>query len=151
MEVGKRKPYGIAAEPRGGESIFFCRPKISAEFEKSSHCIDAPPHAIMPPSQLKQLKTSLRDNGVLGPQKSKKQKRQNAKTGANAQNRAQRESALEAIRERFNPFEIRTISRNKFDVTTRDGPTKSAAGSFRPGVTKSLGEEKVGSLYLTPN
>jgi len=96
----------------------------------------------MPPSQLKQLKTSLRDSGVLGPQKSKKQKRQNAKSGANAQNRAQRETALEAIRDRFNPFEIRTISRNKFDVTTRDSGSKPAAGRFRPGVTKSLGEEK---------
>ncbi|KAL2814763.1 nucleolar protein 14 [Aspergillus granulosus] len=96
----------------------------------------------MPPSQLKQLKASLRDSGVLGPQKSKKQKRQNAKSGANAQNRVQREAALEAIRDRFNPFEIRTISRNKFDVTTRDGGSKPAAGRFRPGVTKSLGEEK---------
>ncbi|KAL4927907.1 snoRNA-binding rRNA-processing protein NOP14 [Aspergillus undulatus] len=95
----------------------------------------------MPPSQLKQLKASLRDTGVLGPQKSKKQKRQNAKTGGNAQNRAQRESALEAIRERFNPFEIRTVSRNKFDVTTRDGD-KSTTGRYRPGVTKSLGEER---------
>ncbi|KAL4977823.1 nucleolar protein 14 [Aspergillus desertorum] len=96
----------------------------------------------MPPSQLKQLKASLRDTGLLGPQKSKKQKRQNTKTGANAQNRAQRETALNAIRERFNPFEIRTVSRSKFDVTTRDGLTKSASGSFRPGVTKSLGEER---------
>ncbi|KAJ0421024.1 nucleolar protein 14 [Aspergillus carlsbadensis] len=96
----------------------------------------------MPPSQLKQLKASLRDSGVVGPQKSKKQKRQNTKSGTNAQNRVQREAALDAIRDRFNPFEIRTISRNKFDVTTRDGGSKPAAGRFRPGVTKSLGEEK---------
>ncbi|KAL5043191.1 hypothetical protein BDW71DRAFT_128850 [Aspergillus fruticulosus] len=96
----------------------------------------------MPPSQLKQLKASLRDTGLLGPQKSKKQKRQNAKTGANAQNRAQRDTALNAIRERFNPFEIRTVSRSKFDVTTRDGGAKSVSGNFRPGVTKSLGEER---------
>ncbi|KAL4813364.1 nucleolar protein 14 [Aspergillus spinulosporus] len=96
----------------------------------------------MPPSQLKQLKASLRDTGLLGPQKSKKQKRQNAKTGANDQNRAKREIALNAIRERFNPFEIRTVSRSKFDVTTRDGGAKSASGNFRPGVTKSLGEER---------
>ncbi|KAL4765217.1 snoRNA-binding rRNA-processing protein NOP14 [Aspergillus foveolatus] len=96
----------------------------------------------MPPSQLKQLKASLRDTGLLGPQKSKKQKRQNAKTGANAQNRAQRETALNAIRERFNPFEIRTVTRGKFDVTTRDGGAKSVSGNFRPGVTKSLGEER---------
>ncbi|KAL4872177.1 hypothetical protein BDV12DRAFT_151400 [Aspergillus spectabilis] len=94
----------------------------------------------MPPSQLKQLKSSLRETGVLGPQKSKKEKRQNAKTGANA--RAQRESALSAIRDRFNPFEIRTMSRTKFEVTTRDGNSRAAATSFRPGVTKSLGEEK---------
>ncbi|KAI9371925.1 nucleolar protein 14 [Aspergillus egyptiacus] len=96
----------------------------------------------MPPSQLKQLKSSLRESGVLGPQKSKKQKRQNAESGANAQNRVKREAALEAIQERFNPFEIRTISRGKFDVTTRDGGSNSGAGSFRPGVTKSLGEER---------
>ena len=98
----------------------------------------------MPPSQLKQLKATLRDNGVLGPQKSKKQKRQNAKTGANSHGRAQRESALEAIRERFNPFEIRQVSRKKFDVTTRDGADKLGQGNYRPGVTKSLGEERVG-------
>ncbi|KAL4883636.1 nucleolar protein 14 [Aspergillus karnatakaensis] len=94
----------------------------------------------MPPSQLKQLKSSLRETGVLGPQKSKKEKRQNARTGANAHNRTQRETALSAIRDRFNPFEIRTMSRTKFDVTTRDGSTKPS--NFRPGVTRSLGEEK---------
>ncbi|KAJ5932674.1 hypothetical protein N7516_007163 [Penicillium verrucosum] len=96
----------------------------------------------MPPSQLKQLKASLRDNGVLGPQKSKKEKRQNAKTGVGAKNRNQREVALQAIRDRFNPFEIKTINKSsKFDVTTRDGNT-TAGGGARPGVTKSLGEER---------
>lgn len=97
----------------------------------------------MPPSQLKQLKASLREGGVLGPQQSKKQKRQNAKTGVSAQNRMKRESALQAIRDRFNPFEIKATSRPKFDVTTRDVGPKSKLGHARPGVTKSLGEEKV--------
>ncbi|KAL5337799.1 nucleolar protein 14 [Aspergillus crustosus] len=96
----------------------------------------------MPPSQLKQLKSSLRETGVLGPQKSRKEKRQNAKTGANANTRTQRESALSAIRDRFNPFEIRTVPKTKFEVTTRDGNSKVAATRFRPGVTRSLGEEK---------
>ncbi|GIC92609.1 snoRNA-binding rRNA-processing protein NOP14 [Aspergillus udagawae] len=96
----------------------------------------------MPPSQLKQLKASLRESGVLTPQQSKKQKRQNAKAGVSAQNRVQRNAALQAIRDRFNPFEIKVASRSKFDVTTRDGGTKPAAGLSRPGVTKSLGEEK---------
>ncbi|KAJ5782219.1 RRNA maturation protein (Nop14) [Penicillium paradoxum] len=96
----------------------------------------------MPPSQLKQLKASLRENGVLGPQKSKKEKRQNAKTGVGAKNRNQREIALQAIRDRFNPFEIKTTNKSsKFDVTTRDGNT-TAGGGARPGVTKSLGEER---------
>ena len=99
----------------------------------------------MPPSQLKQLKASLRDNGVLGPQKSKKEKRQNAKTGVGAKNRNQREVALQAIRDRFNPFEIKSTNKSsKFDVTTRDGNT-TAGGGARPGVTKSLGEERVRS------
>ncbi|PLN82722.1 Nop14-like protein [Aspergillus taichungensis] len=94
----------------------------------------------MPPSQLKQLKSSLRDSGVVGPQKSKKQKRQNAKTGAGGQERIRRNAALEAIRDRFNPFEIKTAaSRSKFDVTTRDGGSKTDK-NHRPGVTKSLGE-----------
>ncbi|PYI26108.1 rRNA maturation protein [Aspergillus indologenus CBS 114.80] len=95
----------------------------------------------MPPSQLKQLKASLRDGGLLGPQQSKKQKQQNAKSGVAAQNRIQRNNALQAIRDRFNPFEIKTTSRPKFDVTTRDVPKKNA-GQARPGVTKSHGEEK---------
>ena len=101
-------------------------------------------HADMPPSQLKQLKASLRDSGVLGPQQSKKQKRQNVKSGAAAQNRVQRNAALQSIRDRFNPFEIKAGgTRTKFDVTTRDGNSGTAASRARPGVTKSLGEEKV--------
>ncbi|OGM40988.1 putative rRNA maturation protein (Nop14) [Aspergillus bombycis] len=97
----------------------------------------------MPPSQLKQLKASLRDSGVLGPQQSKKQKRQNVKSGAAAQNRVQRNAALQSIRDRFNPFEIKAGgTRTKFDVTTRDGNSGTAASRARPGVTKSLGEEK---------
>ncbi|KAJ5675839.1 hypothetical protein N7462_008736 [Penicillium macrosclerotiorum] len=95
----------------------------------------------MPPSQLKQLKASLRDSGVLGPQQSKKQKRQNVKSGAAAQNRNQRETALQAIRDRFNPFEIKAPSvRSKFEATTRDSNVK--ATGRRPGVTRSLGEER---------
>ncbi|KAJ5392305.1 hypothetical protein N7509_007795 [Penicillium cosmopolitanum] len=96
----------------------------------------------MPPSQLKQLKASLRDSGVIRPQQSKKQKRENAKTGASAQNRNQRNAALQAIRDRFNPFEIKApTNRSKFEATTRDGPSTAAKG-YRPGVTKSLGEER---------
>lgn len=102
----------------------------------------------MPPSQLKQLKSSLRDSGVLGPQQSKKQKRQNAKTGANAHERAQRNAAVQAIRDRFNPFEIKAPGRRvKFDATTRDG-SRAESARVRPGMTKSLGEEKVSFATL---
>lgn len=98
----------------------------------------------MPPSQLKQLKASLRDNGVLGPQQSKKQKKQNVKSGASAQNRNQREAALQAIRDRFNPFEVKATTKNaKFDYTSRDGGANASKATARPGVTKSLGEERV--------
>lgn len=100
----------------------------------------------MPPSQLKQLKASLRETGVLGPQQSKKKKRQNAKTGVGAQNRMQRNAALQTIREQFNPFEVKAPAhRAKFDVTTRDAKATGATARVRPGVTKSLGEERVRS------
>lgn len=106
----------------------------------------------MPPSQLKQLKASLRDSGVIRQQKSKKQRRQDEKDGGvkARQSRIQRNAALAKIREQFNPFEIKAPSRNaKFDVTTRDGSSK--AGNYaRPGVTKSLGEERV-SLFWEEN
>lgn len=91
----------------------------------------------MPPSQLKQLKASLRDHGLVGPQKSKKQKKAASKDGGK---RMQRSAALEGIRERFNPFEVKAPARPvKFEVTSNK-PSKSGPG--RPGVTKGLGEER---------
>ncbi|KAJ9615648.1 nucleolar complex protein 14 [Cladophialophora chaetospira] len=91
----------------------------------------------MAPSQLKQLKASLRENGVLGPQKSKKQRKS---SGKDAQKRAQRNAALEGIREQFNPFEVKAPARKaKFDfVNSKD--VKPSLG--RPGVTRGLGEER---------
>lgn len=91
----------------------------------------------MPPSQLKQLKASLRDSGILGPQKSKKQKKANNK---DASKRLQRNAALEGIRERFNPFEAKAPARkDKFDIASNK-PTKKIVE--RPGVTRGLGEER---------
>ena len=91
----------------------------------------------MPPSQLKQLKASLRENGVLGPQKSKKQR---TSTGKDAQKRAQRKAALEGIREQFNPFEVKAPARReKFEFVS----SKNAKPTIgRPGVTRGLGEER---------
>lgn len=100
----------------------------------------------MPPSQLKRLKTSLREKGVVGPQKSKKQKQQASKNGSAREGRIQRSMALQDIREQFNPFDVRAPVRVKHEITI----SRSVRGTVsdrvvgRPGVTKSLGEEKVG-------
>ncbi|TAQ86541.1 hypothetical protein B7494_g5147 [Chlorociboria aeruginascens] len=98
----------------------------------------------MPPSQLKRLKASLREQGIVGPQQSKKQKKQNAQNGGNKEKRINRNAALSGIREQFNPFEVKTSARGpKFEVTTN----KTIGGRIaknvkgRPGVTKGLGEE----------
>jgi nucleolar protein 14 len=96
----------------------------------------------MPPSQLKRLKASLHEQGITGPQKSKKQK----KRGLSTEQRIKRHAALEGIREDFNPFEVKHLTRlGKRDVTTaktmNGTPLKGTLG--RPGVTKSLGEQKV--------
>ena len=92
----------------------------------------------MAPSQLKQLKASLHEHGVLGPHKSRKARKQTSK---DAEKRLQRNAALQGIRERFNPFELKQPARkDKFDVTSNKPVKKNAPG--RPGVTKGLGEEK---------
>ncbi|KAF2281354.1 Nop14-like protein [Westerdykella ornata] len=92
----------------------------------------------MPPSQLKRLKASLREQGIVGPQKSKKQKK-NQKP--NADQRAQKAAALASIREAANPFDFRALARpKKFDyVTNRPEDANRPLG--RPGVSKSMGEE----------
>ena len=91
----------------------------------------------MPPSQLKQLKASLKENGILGPQKSKKQRKTASK---DVNERIKRNAALQDIRERFNPFEVKSPARkDKFDVVST---RKNKDGPGRPGVTKGLGEER---------
>jgi nucleolar protein 14 len=98
----------------------------------------------MAPSQLKQLKASLRESGIIGPQQSKKKQRSNAKNSTNARDRIQRNAALDSIRERFNPFEVKaSVKRVKFDVTTLGSKTDRVGSYVRPGVTKSLREERV--------
>ncbi|KAF3762410.1 Nop14-like protein [Cryphonectria parasitica EP155] len=97
----------------------------------------------MPASQLKRLKASLRDQGIVGPQQSKKQKKKNAQDerGRNDR-RLQRGAALENIREQFNPFQFKTNARGpKFEVTTNK-PEKKKGILGRPGMAKALGEER---------
>ncbi|KAI9741087.1 MAG: nucleolar complex protein 14 [Cirrosporium novae-zelandiae] len=99
----------------------------------------------MAPSQLKQLKASLRDKGIVGPQKSKKQRKQNVKNGKAAeQQRLRRSEALQSIREQFNPFEVKAPARPaKFEVAKIQGNGRAGPGvQGRPGVTRSLGEER---------
>ena len=98
----------------------------------------------MPPSQLKRLKTSLREQGVVGPQKSKKQKKQASVNGALRDSKFQRNAALQGIREQFNPFEVKAPSRSKYEFASSRAVGESKKGIIsRPGVTKGLGEEKV--------
>jgi nucleolar protein 14 len=95
----------------------------------------------MPPSQLKRLKASLREQGIIGPQQSKKQKKQNAQNGVNKEKKVHRTVALTGIREQFNPFEYKAPSRKpKFEVTTEHS---AKASLRRPGLQKSREEEMV--------
>ena len=97
----------------------------------------------MPPSQLKKLKASLREKGVVRQQSSKKQQRQAAKNGTLKDSRSRTNAALQSIREEFNPFEAKPASRGKFELsqTWKYGGTNSTLVVARPGVTKGLGEE----------
>ncbi|CAI6284009.1 unnamed protein product [Periconia digitata] len=94
----------------------------------------------MPPSQLKRLKASLREQGLTGPQQSKKQKKSNAKN--NADQHAKKAAALASIRETFNPFEFKHLARpKKHDYVTNQPQDAKTKVLGRPGVTKSQGEE----------
>ena len=100
----------------------------------------------MPPSQLKRLKTSLREQGVVGPQKSKKQKKTAGISGVAKEKRVQRSVALQNIREQFNPFEVKApTKRSKYEFANGgNSGTRAGKGvTGRPGVTKGLGEETV--------
>ncbi len=100
----------------------------------------------MPPSQLKRLRASLREQGIVGPPQSKKQKKKTLQNGATKDKRVQRTAALEGIREQFNPFEVKVSARGpKFEVTnSRNLGGKSNGVKERPGVSKGIGEENVG-------
>lgn len=93
----------------------------------------------MAPSQLKRLKQSLRENGITGPQRSKKQIKRRK---GNAEHQENRQAALQQIRDSFNPFELRAVSSRpkKFESFSRSGSGYKDV-LFRPGVTKSAGEE----------
>ncbi len=97
-------------------------------------------------SQLKRLKASLKDQGIIGPQQSKKQRRQNAQDQkAAGDKRLKRTDALESIREQFNPFQFKTNARGpKFEATTNKPANDRAARgiSGRPGLAKSMSEER---------
>jgi nucleolar protein 14 len=98
-------------------------------------------------SQLKRLKASLREQGLVGPQQSKKQKRKNAQDHkAKDDKRLHRTEALASIREQFNPFQFKTNARGpKFEVTTNKpvGDKAAMAIKGRPGLAKAVGEERV--------
>lgn len=92
-------------------------------------------------SQLKRLKASLRQAGVVGPQKSKKA----AKKGRDGKDsRIDFQDKLSSIREEMNPFETK-FTKRKFEVI---GAEKVKGVKGRPGVSKQIGEETVGNLVL---
>ena len=101
-------------------------------------------------SQLKRLKASLKEQGIIGPQQSKKQKKKNAQDlKARNEKRLQRTEALEGIRQQFNPFEFHMNARGpKFQVTTNK-PANENSVNAKPGLSKSRAEEKV-CIYSNP-
>ncbi|KAF4439708.1 hypothetical protein F53441_12519 [Fusarium austroafricanum] len=94
-------------------------------------------------SQLKRLKASLKEQGIVGPQQSKKQKRRNAQD-ERSQNgkRLQRGVVLEGIREQFNPFDLKHAKGPKFEVTSNRPTLTAGSIKGRPGQAKAASEER---------
>ncbi|KAF4594777.1 rRNA maturation protein [Ophiocordyceps camponoti-floridani] len=97
-------------------------------------------------SQLKRLKASLREQGITGPQQSKKQKRKAAQDSrARGEKKLQRGLVLDSIRQQFNPFDLKHAARGpKFEVTTNRPATGDAARGIRgrPTQARAAGEER---------
>ncbi|RDA94467.1 hypothetical protein CP533_2236 [Ophiocordyceps camponoti-saundersi (nom. inval.)] len=97
-------------------------------------------------SQLKRLKASLREQGITGPQQSKKQKRKAAQDSrARGEKKLQRGLVLDGIRQQFNPFDLKHAARGpKFEVTTNRPATGDAAKGIRgrPTQARAAGEER---------
>ncbi|KAK8032825.1 Nop14-like protein [Apiospora marii] len=89
-------------------------------------------------SQLKRLKASLHKEGLIGPQKSKKDKKRDSKSGVK---RMDKRAALDGIREQFNPFDLKHNVRGpKFEVTSNRPTDKAIHG--RPMEAKTASEER---------
>ncbi|KAH8676303.1 nucleolar protein 14 [Xylariales sp. PMI_506] len=96
-------------------------------------------------SQLKRLKASLREQGIIGPQQSKKQRKKTADERAKGDKRLDKRTKLESIREQFNPFDLKHNVRGpKFEVTTNRPATGNAAKGIhgRPSEARTAGEER---------
>lgn len=87
----------------------------------------------MAKSQLKQLNASLRAQGLVGPQASKKK----GKKGEAVRGKQDQMAALQSIREQFNPFETSARKRQKHQII---GGQPNAV--VKPGITKQVGEEQ---------
>lgn len=92
----------------------------------------------MAKSQLKQLKESLKAQGLVGSIQGKKGRKNVDKH----KSRADREEAVQAIRAAFNPFDVKT-TRQKQDVLGR----KITGAQGKPGISKQIGEEQRRRAY----
>ena len=97
----------------------------------------------MPPSQLKRLKQSLREQGLVRAPASESEK--GVAGNGITKSSTQRHKRLNNIRDQFNPFEVKAVGLEKFAVMS-NAPEQEQV-SHRPGARKSLGEEKVNAEY----
>lgn len=94
-------------------------------------------------SQLKRLKASLREQGIIGPQKSKKQKKAQQDDRAKGNKRLEKRAALQGIREQFNPFDLKHNARGPKHQVSTDRPSNAAKGILgRPAEARAAGEER---------
>lgn len=144
----------IASKPKkipvSSHFHFACRAVETLITTASSHCGQ---RLAMAGSQLKRLKASLREQGITGPQQSKKQRRRAAQgEQAGSTQRLQRGLVLDGIREQFNPFDLKHAARGpKFEVTSNRPVSSRAANGIkgRPGIAKAAGEELVSLQHST--
>lgn len=96
-------------------------------------------------SQLKNLKRTLKENGLTGQANVKGSK--NAKKKPREHDREERAKVIAKIREQFNPFEIK-VNRNKKEAAGSKNDKKPVG---KPGISKQIGEDQRRQAYELRN
>ncbi|VEU22328.1 DEKNAAC103656 [Brettanomyces naardenensis] len=87
-------------------------------------------------SQLKRLRATLKDAGLIGQTNTKRKGKKHSRKTPNETRREDRQRVIAEIREEFNPFDVKMTRDKRADALSK----KRTVG--KPGISKQIGQER---------